>query len=876
MGNLNKSFNFKDIEEKLYKRWENLGLFKPNPKSDKPKFTMMMPPPNVTGRLHIGHSLNYTLQDILARHKRMQGFDVFWQPGTDHAGIATQMLVERSLKEIGKTRQELGREEFIKKIWEWKEEKGNAIVEQQRRIGISCDWSKQRFTMDEGLSKSVRKVFVDLFNEGLIYKDKRLVNWDTKFQTAISDLEVENEDRNGIMFYVKYKIKDSKNSIIIATTRPETIPADVAIAVHPKDPRYKDLIGKLVNVPSTDRFIPIISDEYCDMEKGSGAVKITPAHDFNDFEVGKRHNLTSINLLNKDGTINNSAPDFLQGLTVNDARKSIVEFLKSNEILEKEETINHPVPVAERSRCVVEPFLADQWFVDVKSMANRAMTAVSMEESNFVPKQWVNTYNRWLEDIQPWCVSRQIWWGHQIPAWYGPDGHIFVEESEETAIESAKNHYGKDVELNRDKDVLDTWFSSALWPFSTLDWPNENEMLEKYYPTSVIVTGLDIIFFWIARMLMMGLHFTDKTPFKDIFIHALVRDEKGNKMSKTKGNVIDPIILMDKFGTDAMRFALAQGCVPGRDVRMGEKRVETTRNFMTKIYNAAKFLEHYECKDFKVDFDNIKSDINAWILSTFKEMREKSLKSLDVYRFDEMSSIFYDFFWKNYCDQYLELIKTILCDEKHEYFNETKNVALYIFLESLKWIHPVIPFITEELWQNFKGSENILMESQITDIKIPDNFKNMTLKCEHILNVIQNVRAIRGMYNISHSEFLKLIITSDDISCKENSEVLKKMARLSELEFSKSFEKKGCSSFICEGVTFIIPLHGAIDMESEKNRLEKILKKVEKELESTQSRLNNKKFMENASDDVINEMHERLKGKKLYLEKISKAIEILY
>lgn len=874
MKKLENSYNPSSLEEKYYTQWEKHDCFKPRPFDNKPAFSMMMPPPNVTGRLHVGHALNYTLQDILARQKRLQGFDVFWQPGTDHAGIATQMLVERCLLEKGQSRQDLGREKFIDEIWAWKEEKGGAIVAQQRRLGLSCDWSRQRFTMDEELSIAVRKVFVDLYKQGLIYKKKRLVNWDTQFQTAISDLEVDNEDQKSVMVYVRYALEhDSSTYLVVATTRPETIPADVAIAVHPEDSRYKHLIGCKVRVPSTHRVVPIIADTYCDPEKGSGAVKITPAHDFNDFDVGERHQLKSINLLNKDGTLNDQAPLFLQGLCVKKARKAMMDYLHTQECIEKEEPITHPVPIAERSRSVVEPFLADQWFVDVKDMANRALKAVADDDSRFIPHPWVNTYNRWLEDIQPWCISRQIWWGHQIPAWYGPDGSVFVEEDEEAAQQASHLHYGKPVMLTRETDVLDTWFSSALWPFSTLGWPEENDMLNAYYPTSVIVTGLDIIFFWIARMLMMGLHFTDKTPFKDIYIHALVRDEKGQKMSKTKGNVIDPLELMDTFGADATRFALASACVPGRDVRMGEKRVELARNFMTKIYSAAKFLEHYQCFDDEIDVLTLQNDMNAWIIKTFKTMRDKAHRDMDVYRFDDMAGGFYDFFWKHYCDQYLELIKPILSDDTHPHFKETQKTALWIFLRALQWAHPMIPFITEHLWQHFKGEENLLMLTNFEELTLPSAFDGAYEKTQHILTIIQNIRTLRSLYNVSFSEKLTLHVEGDDVVVKANEPILKRLARLDDIHFNTENNGKMGARFISKETNYFLPLKDSIDIEKEKERLLKTLLGVQKEVTSTQARLDNDKFMSNARFEVVEEMKKRLSEKQHYAKQLEEAIK---
>ncbi|MBO6827459.1 MAG: valine--tRNA ligase, partial [Sneathiella sp.] len=578
---LDKSYRPQDVEGKLYARWMEQGAFAAGRSESEDAFTIVIPPPNVTGNLHMGHALNNTLQDILVRFERMRGKDVLWQPGTDHAGIATQMVVERQLAEQGITRHDLGREKFIEKIWEWKEQSGGSIIGQLHRLGASCDWSRERFTMDEGLSRAVRKVFVQLHKEGLIYRDKRLVNWDPKFHTAISDLEVEQKEVNSHMWHFNYPIEGEEGRYItVATTRPETMLGDTGVAVHPDDDRYKDLIGKNVVLPIVGRLIPIVADEYADPEQGSGAVKITPAHDFNDFEVGKRAGLEVINIMDINACLNDDVPEKYRGMDRFEARKAIVAEIESLGLLEKIEDHTHMVPYGDRSGVVIEPFLTDQWFADAATLAQPAIRAVESGKTKFVPAKWTNTYYDWMRNIQPWCISRQLWWGHRIPAWFAEDGTIFVEETEEEAYAAAKAHFGKDVELNRDEDVLDTWFSSALWPFSTLGWPDKTPELAKYYQTDVLITGFDIIFFWVARMMMMGLHFMDEEPpFHTVYIHALVRDEHGAKMSKSKGNVVDPLDLVEKYGADALRFFLSASAAQGRDVRLSEQRVEGYRNF---------------------------------------------------------------------------------------------------------------------------------------------------------------------------------------------------------------------------------------------------------------------------------------------------------
>ncbi|HWA46855.1 MAG TPA: valine--tRNA ligase, partial [Dongiaceae bacterium] len=613
---LEKTFRPDEVEKKHYAAWEAAGEFAAHPESNQTPYTIMMPPPNVTGSLHMGHALTFTLQDVLIRYERMKGRDALWQPGTDHAGIATQMVVERQLAQQGIKRTDLGREKFLEKVWEWKAESGGAITHQLRRLGASADWPRERFTMDEGLSLAVRKVFVDLYRQGLIYRDKRLVNWDPKLHTAISDLEVQQKESKGHLWHLRYPIEgETGRYLVVATTRPETMLGDTAVAVHPEDERYKALIGKHVILPIVGRRIPIVGDDYADPETGSGAVKITPAHDFNDFEVGRRHSLEMINIFDRDARINENAPEAYRGLDRYKAREKVVAEFEALGLLEKIDDHALTLPYGDRSGVVVEPWLTDQWYCDAKTLAQPAIKAVEEGRTVFVPKQWENTYYDWMRNIQPWCISRQLWWGHQIPAWYAPDGKIFVAMDEEEAKALARKEYGRDVALTRDSDVLDTWFSSGLWPFSTLGWPQETPELKRYYPGDVLVTGFDIIFFWVARMMMMGIHFMGDVPFRTVYIHALVRDEHGQKMSKSKGNVIDPLELIEKYGADALRFTLAALAAQGRDIKMSENRVEGYRNFATKLWNATRFAQMNECKpvaSFRPA--TLRDPVNRWIV----------------------------------------------------------------------------------------------------------------------------------------------------------------------------------------------------------------------------------------------------------------------
>ena len=780
---LEKTYQPADIESRIYRAWEEAGAFnclRPERK-DATAYSIVIPPPNVTGSLHMGHALNNTLQDILARFERMRGKDVLWQPGTDHAGIATQMVVERQLMERQQPgRREMGREKFLERVWEWKAESGGTIVNQLKRLGASCDWRRERFTMDEGLSRAVLKVFVELYRAGLIYKDKRLVNWDPKLLTAISDLEVQQIEVKGNLWHIKYPVENSNDYIVVATTRPETMLGDTAVAVHPDDERYKGLVGKNVILPLVGRRIPIVADEYSDPEKGSGAVKITPAHDFNDFEVGQRHRLPLINIFTIEARLalkNNE--DFLSGTGSGDldevlaldgskreeARKKIIAMLEARELMLKIEPNVHMVPHGDRSNVVIEPYLTDQWYVDAKTMAQEPLKAVRDGRTNFIPKNWEKTYFDWLENIQPWCISRQLWWGHQIPAWYGPDGKVFVALNEDEAKAEAKKHYGKDEKLARDEDVLDTWFSSALWPFSTLGWPDNTEELKRFYPTTVLVTGFDIIFFWVARMMMMGLHFMKEVPFKDVYIHALVRDEKGAKMSKSKGNVMDPLELIDQYGADALRFTLAAMAAQGRDIKLATSRVEGYRNFATKIWNAARFAEMNGAKRVAgFDPKSAKETLNKWILGEAEKAVREVTEAIEAYKFNEAAGAAYRFVWSIFCDWYVELSKPLLTGPDGAAKAETQATAAFVLDEIIKLLHPFMPFITEELWR-VKGEEGEPRKSMLALAGWPKLSGLEDTKAESeigwVVDLITSIRSVRMEMNIAGGTQIPLQLIAD-------------------------------------------------------------------------------------------------------------------
>lgn len=863
-------FNPLSFEDSLY--LESEPFFKVDLNSSASPYTIMMPPPNVTGSLHLGHALTYTLQDILIRFKRTMRFDTLWQPGTDHAGIATQLVVERQLNEQGQTRHDLGREAFLKKVWEWKEYSGNTIVSQQRRLRISADWDRSRFTMDEGLSKAVVEVFVKLYKQKLIYRDKRLVNWDPELLTAVSDIEVNIKEEKKPFWYIRYPLLDFSNeSIVIATTRPETMFGDTGVAVHPEDERYQKYIGKHILHPLTGRHILVIADEFCDREKGTGAVKITPAHDFNDYDIGNRHNLDRLNILDERANLNDQVPQKYRGMHYLKARSLVVNDLDALGLIEKTEEIVGPSHYGERSGAELQPYLTDQWFVDAKSLAQPAIDAVKKGDIQFVPQHWENTYFEWLNNIQPWCISRQIWWGHQIPAWFGPKGEIFVENTEEDAYQVARMQLGNDVVLRRETDVLDTWFSSALWPFTTLGWPDQTSELKRYYPTDTLITGFDIIFFWVARMIMMGIHFMKEVPFKTVYIHALVRDEKGQKMSKSKGNVIDPLILMDKYGSDALRFTLAALAVPGRDIKLGESRVEGYRNFCTKIWNAARFLEMQGCEFDSVFIPNTDiHPINQWMVSHIQNLKETTIAHLDEYRFDLAAQGLYQSFWYVFCDQYLESLKVLLQEEQAE---KTKNTAMWVLYEYLTLLHPIMPSITSYLAKYFK------MHDCLTAHKISTQQLQVEKGHTDILwKLIDEVRSLKGLLNVSGGAVLKACMLPEHITILDDFRgALKSMARLSSIEPWKSDTPPDATYLPCvvEGYTLYVScFENHQEIEKGLAILQQKQQGLEKEITHLEKKLQNEAY-KNAKPDQWLEDKNLMELKAKEREKLTNFIDLL-
>lgn len=857
---LEKNYNPKDFEEKIYEKWENDGDFKPDMRSKNEAFSIVIPPPNVTGVLHMGHALDDTLQDILIRYNRMQGKKVLWQPGTDHAGIATQMVVERNLAKEGITRHDLGREKFIEKVWEWRKQSGGTICRQLRRLGASCDWSRERFTMDEGLSRAVRKIFVSLYKDGLIFKAKKLVNWDPKLGTAVSDLEVVQKETVGKMYYYKYPIEGADGEYIhIATTRPETMFGDTAVAVSKENPKLAHLIGKNCIIPIINRVIPIIGDEHADPEKGTGAVKITPAHDFNDFEVGKRHNLPMINVLNPDATLNENTP--YAGLTTMEARAKTIEKLTELGLMDKIE--DHPmvIPYGDRSGVVIEPLMTDQWFVDAPKLAVDAIKAVEDGDMQFVPKSYEKTYFEWMRNIQPWCISRQLWWGHQMPIWYGPDGEIFCEENEDEAKAAAAKYYGKEVELTRETDVLDTWFSSGLWAFSTMGWPDETEFLKTFYPTSVLVTGFDIIFFWVARMMMMSMYMMKRVPFRKCYIHGLVRDEQGRKMSKSKGNTVDPMETIEKYGADALRFFMAAMETQGRDINLSDSRIQGYRNFATKLWNAARFCEMNECysvKDFEVK--SVKLEISKWIMAKAKEASAEVTENLNNFRFSDAANAVYQFVWGTFCDWYIELIKPIFYGENAAEIKEIRAVTAWTLDRILIMLHPFMPFITEELWDNLTArSGKLIHAAWPADENVNAADKN---EIDRAIDIISAIRSLRSSMNLPAGAklhaYVKDAVAETLTAVERQKALICKLARLEELEALENREvTKDMVQTVSREAAILIPLKGVVDFEAERARLQKELETLNKNLEGYSRKLSNESFVAKAPAAVVAEEKRR-------------------
>jgi valyl-tRNA synthetase len=912
-----------EVESRIYKAWEDSGAFRAGrpERAAAPPYCIVIPPPNVTGSLHMGHALNNTLQDILCRFERMRGKDVLWQPGTDHAGIATQAVVERQLMERQESSRTIGRDAFIRRVWEWKAESGGTIIGQLKRLGASCDWSRERFTMDEGLSRAVVKVFVALYRAGLIYKDKRLVNWDPKLKTAISDLEVQQVETRGQLWHIKYPIEGSDAFIVVATTRPETMLGDVAVAVHPDNERLKHLISKHAILPLVGRRIPIIGDTYADPDKGTGAVKITPAHDFNDFEVGRRHNLQLVNIFDDEAGLDlKDNADFLESLPASAeleqtlaldgfdrfaARKKIVERLEAASLIDKVEPTLHVVPHGDRSGAVLEPFLTDQWYVDAKTLAQPAIEAVRERKTVFVPGQWEATFFNWMENIQPWCISRQIWWGHQIPAWYGPDGKIFVAETEDDAVADALAHY-TDIEetgvyesheiagdperrarfareyLHRDDDVLDTWFSSALWPFSTLGWPDQTPELARYYPTSALVTGFDIIFFWVARMMMMGLHFRKEVPFRTVYIHALVRDATGAKMSKSKGNVIDPLEMIDEYGADALRFTLAAMAAQGRDIKLSAQRVEGYRNFATKLWNAARFAEINGCAH-DPDFAPraAKDTLNRWIIHETAKAGRDVTAAIEAYKFNEAAGAIYRFVWNVFCDWYLELIKPVLTGPDSAAKKETRAAAAWVLDEILRLLHPFMPFVTEELWrvtaeQGPKRRHMLALDAWPSHDGLDDEAAEAEIGW--LVDLVSAVRSLRVEMNIPAATPLPLMLIDASVQtalrARHWSDFVKRLARLSEISFADAVPK-GALQLVVRGDVAALPLAGIIDIAAERARLNKELAKCDADIARVDAKLSNPNFVARAPEEVVEEEKEKREEALARKAKILEALQRL-
>jgi len=853
MDQLEKIYSPKEVEERWGKYWDENRLFHGDETSTKKPFSIVIPPPNVTGSLHMGHAFNNTLQDVLARWKRMLGFEVLWQPGTDHAGIATQNVVERQLHAKGINRQEIGREEFIKRVWKWREESGGTINHQLSKLGSSLDWERDRFTMDEGLSKAVREVFVSLYEDGLIYKGDYIINWCPRCTTALSDLEVEHQETQGHLYNIKYQFKNSKNSLTIATTRPETLLGDSAVAVNPKDERYQSMIGETLILPLLGRELPLIGDNYVDSSFGSGALKVTPAHDPNDFELGRRHDLELINVMNPDGSMNEAAGPLYQGLDRFTCRQKLVENLKIQNFLESIEEHTHSVGHCYRCHTVVEPYVSTQWFVKTKPLAKSAIEAVKSGRIHIVPKLWENTYFNWMENIRDWCISRQIWWGHQIPAWNCPACKKITVARETPKVCS----HCEEGDLIQEVDVLDTWFSSALWPFSTLGWPEQTQTLNKFYPTSVLCTGFDILFFWVARMIMMGIRFMDNIPFHSVYIHALIRDSEGQKMSKTKGNVIDPLTMMDKYGTDALRFTLAAFAAQGRDIKLSEERIEGYRNFCNKLWNASRFvlmnLDGYD-GTYKLIPNEERPASHRWILSRLNEACREVNHALEEFKFNDAASSIYKFVWNEYCDWFLELSKPHLYGGNDR--KETQNILVYVLGNCLRLLHPFMPFITEEIHSKLPGTTGSMMEDTFPEYK--EN--NVDLEAEKtfstVINVIDCVRNVRGEMNLNPGLNLDLLIRTrhdhEVTTLNNNTRYINSLGRTNLIQSGPTVKKPRVSiSSVCGEMDIFIPLEGKINFTEEKNRVEKELNKIEKDIIVLVKKLSNKNFIDKAPPEVI-------------------------
>ena len=872
---LSKVYEPHQVEEKWYQFWLDKGYFRADENGSDKTYTIVIPPPNVTGSLHMGHALNNTLQDILVRYKRMCGFNTLWMPGTDHAGIATQNVVEKQLSSEGISREDLGRKKFIERVWQWREKYGGIIIQQLKRLGASCDWERERFTMDAGLSRAVREVFVSLYEEGLIYKGDYIINWCPRCHTALSDLEVEHDEVKGKLYFIKYPVEDSKKLVVVATTRPETMLGDTALAVNPNDKRYQKLIGKRAILPILNREIPIIADEYVDMKFGTGALKITPAHDPNDFEIGNTHGLERIKVIDNAGVMNGQAGPY-EGLDRFHCRDKILKDLKKMDLVKKVEDYNHHIGHCYRCKTVVEPFISKQWFVKVKPLAERALEAVEKGETTIVPKNWEKTYFEWMRNIRDWCISRQIWWGHQIPAWTCKEcGKVTVAREDPDMCVDCKS---KNIE--QEEDVLDTWFSSALWPFSTSGWPDKTKELSLFYPTSVLVTAFDILFFWVARMMMMGLKFMGEVPFKEVYIHAIVRDVEGKKMSKSKGNVIDPLTVMDQYGTDAFRFTLAALAVQGRDVRLAEERIKGYRNFANKIWNASRFalmnLEGYHAHN--IDSSTVSSSlVDKWILSRLHRLIREVEETLRDYKFNELAHLIYHFIWHEFCDWYLELIKPVL-NQRDDTKSKlaTQHTMIKVLANSLQLLHPIMPFITEEIWQKLPTTQESIMISPYPECDLKKIDEDAEKKMDLIIDVVNNVRNVRWEMNVPPSQIVEVILLSKN---HESLEILQdyrgyieSLGKADHVTITESLERpKSAATAVAQDVEIFLPLKGVIDFAEEEKRLKKEIGKTMKDLASVNKKLSNEDFLAKAPEDIIEKEKVKAGDLKEKQEKLEKG-----
>ena len=875
---LPKGYEPAEVEQKWFDVWEQRGDFHADENSSKPHYSIVIPPPNVTGVLHMGHALNNTLQDILCRWKRMSGYEVLWMPGTDHAGIATQNVVEKQLAAEGKDRHELGRDAFVERVWKWRKESGGQIINQLKRLGASCDWQRERFTMDEGLSTAVREVFVSLYDDGLIYRDNRLINWCPRCHTALSDLEVEHEDKQGNLWHLRYPVKGTEQVLIVATTRPETMLGDTAVAVHPEDERYTDLIGKTVLLPLMNREIPIIADEYVDKDFGSGAVKITPAHDFNDFEIGKRHDLEFINILDESGKINEKGGSYV-GMERNVARAKVVTDLEALGLLDKIDNYTNAVGECYRCRTTIEPYMSKQWYVAVKSLAAEAIKAVDSGQTKIVPQQWEKTYYEWMNNIQDWCVSRQIWWGHRIPAWFCNDcGEITVSRSDVTTCK----HCGSN-NLRQETDVLDTWFSSALWPFSTMGWPEQTQSLQKFYPTSCLVTGFDILFFWVARMMMMGIKFMGEVPFKEVYIHALVRDAQGQKMSKSKGNVIDPLTIVDEYGADAFRYTLCAFAAMGRDIKLSADRIGGYRNFVNKLWNASRFalmnLEDFNPAEHDLSQQPL-SPADQWILNRYAFAAAEVNQALTNYKFNDAASILYSFTWHEFCDWYIELSKGNLYGDNAEARRATQIVLFTVLEGLLRMLHPILPFVTEEIWHALPGQRAVdsIMQADYPLKPLAATDQSIVADMEGVMDVIRAIRNVRGELDVPPGKKIKVVLNckSDSVvkSITSGQAYIKSLARVENLLVGVAVERpKQASTQVAGEVEVMIPLADLINVEEEEARLNKEIEKVQKDVGFFERKLSNEKFVANAPPQVLEKDRGKLAAAEKKREILQQSLE---